>query len=84
MNLQIRDPRARKLASRLAQLRRVSMTEAVVDALEAEVARRESRETLEETIERAHAELFRLGEPRGHVMTKEEIDDMWGHPPDDV
>ncbi len=39
MNLQIRDPRARDLAKRIAQRRHVSMTDAVIDALEAEYRR---------------------------------------------
>lgn len=59
------------------------MSAAVVKALEAEARRKECRETIEQTLERLHDELRRLGKPGGRMMTKEEIDDMWGHPPDD-
>ncbi len=68
MNLQIRDPRARELARRIAQRRHISMTEAVVEALEAEY-RRVSAD-----------ELVVLANPGGQDMTKDEIDAMWGHP----
>jgi len=36
MHLQIRDPRARELARKIAEQRRVSMTEVVIQALETE------------------------------------------------
>ena len=39
MNLQIRDPRARELARQLAEKRKISMTEAVIEALESELQR---------------------------------------------
>lgn len=83
MNLQIRHPRARQLARRIADLRRVSMTEAVVDALEADLARRQGRESVAETASRLHEQLRRLGKSGGRDLTKEELDDLWGHPPDD-
>lgn len=80
MNLQIRDPRARKLARRVAERDGTSMTAAVVKALEAEAAR--PRETLVESIERIQEELLRISRPGGRALAKEEIDEMWGHPPD--
>jgi antitoxin VapB len=39
MNLQIRDPRAHELASELARKRNISMTNAVIAALETELQR---------------------------------------------
>ena len=39
MNSPDRDPRARELARRLAANAKISMTEAVIEALEAELAR---------------------------------------------
>ncbi|TCU19238.1 putative transcription factor [Rhizobium sullae] len=39
MNLQMRDPRAHELAQELAKHRNLSMTEAVISALEAELRR---------------------------------------------
>ena len=77
MNLQIRDPRAHDLAKRLAEKRKVSMTDAVIDALEAEL-RRESR-PLAERLATIAGELRSKAQPGGHDMTKEEIDAMWGH-----
>lgn len=82
MNLQVRHPRARALARKVADRYNISLTDAVIKALEGEVARTERKESMEETLERLHAELLRNGKPGGHMMTKEEIDDMWGHPPD--
>ena len=79
--LQVRDPRARDLAKVVAHRDGISLSAAVVKALEAEARRTERRETVEETINRLHDELFQNGKP-GRLMTKEEIDDMWGHPPD--
>lgn len=79
MNLQIRDPRAHRLARRLADRRQVSMTEAAVGALEAAIARTDAKESIAETIERLHADLVRAGQPCGRAMTKDEIDGMWGH-----
>ena len=83
MNLQIRHPKARQLARRIADLRRVSMTEAVVDALAADLARRENRESVAETVTRLHEELRRIGKRGGRDLTKEELDELWGHPPDE-
>ena len=84
MNLQIRHPKARSLARRLADLREVSMTQAVVDALEADLARREKPQDVLESIRRIQDRLRALSKPGGRMMTKEEIDDMWGHPPDEL
>ena len=56
MALQIRDPRAHDLARRLAARRKVSMTEAVVQALEAEWRRETEKEPLAERIGRIAAD----------------------------
>lgn len=81
MNLQVRHPKARELALRIAMRDGVSMTEAVVRALESELKRDERKETLLETVQRVQRELRVLSTPGGSAMTKEDIDDMWGHPP---
>lgn len=85
MNLQIRDPRAHELARRLAEKRKITMTAAVIEALEAELGK-EERKPLQERIapivERHAAfaaKLKALGKGEGREMTKEEIDEMWGH-----
>lgn len=79
MNLQIRDPRAHKLARELADRRQVSMTDAVIDALEAELKREVELRPLSERLADLAAELRSKAGPRGRVMTKDEIDAMWGH-----
>ena len=84
MNLQIRHPKARSLARRLANLRDVSMTQAVVEALEADLARRERADDIVESIGKFQERLRRMSRPGGRMMTKEEIDEMWGHPPDEI
>jgi len=78
MNLQIRNPRARELAEQLAEKRKVSMTEAVIDALEAELQRQKTA-PLAERLKGLAQELASKSRGPGHDMTKEEIDRMWGH-----
>lgn len=75
-NLQVRDPRARALAERIARAKRISMTDAVVGALEAEAKRLDERPLAERIAEIAD-EFQKMGKPGGHRMTKDEIDDMW-------
>jgi antitoxin VapB len=82
MNLQIRNPKAYALARRLSLIRRVSMTDAVIDALESAVERQTQPESRREALERLQEELRRSAGPRGQPVTKEDIDGMWGHPPD--
>ncbi|RVD39238.1 transcriptional regulator [Mesorhizobium sp. M4B.F.Ca.ET.215.01.1.1] len=79
MNLQIRDPRARELARRLAEKRKISMTEAVIEALESELQRERQRIPLAKRLA-VIAEDFRAKAGQGgRVMSKDEIDEMWGH-----
>ena len=79
MNLQIRDPRAHELARRLAEKRKVSMTDAVIDALEAELRRESEGKPLAERLAAIAGELRAKARQGGHDMSKEEIDAMWGH-----
>jgi antitoxin VapB len=79
MNLQIRDPRARELARRLAEKRKISMTDAVIDALEAELRRESESRPLAERLAAIAGELRARAKHGGHDMSKEEIDAMWGH-----
>lgn len=80
MNLQIRDPRARELARRIAHRRHISMTEAVVEALEAEFRRVSAQQPLAERLGAIADDLAALARPGGRDMTKDEVDTMWGHP----
>ena len=79
MNLQIRDPRARELARRIAERRHISMTEAVVEALEVEYRRVSAQQSLAERLDAIANELAALAKPGGRDMTKDEIDALWGH-----
>lgn len=79
MTLQIRDGRARALAKQLAGRRKVTMTEAVIQALEAELRREADAVPLAERVARIAGELEAAAGPDRRVMTKEEIDAMWGH-----
>ncbi|MGK9232562.1 type II toxin-antitoxin system VapB family antitoxin [Inquilinus limosus] len=79
MTLQIRDNRARELAQELAAKRKVTMTEAVIQALEGELRRESEKEPLADRIARIAAIAAAESKPGGHAMTKDEIDEMWGH-----
>lgn len=79
MNLQIRDPRARELAERIASARKVSMTDAVIVALEKEAERVREEEPLFIRLKRISEELRATGKPGGRDWTKAERDAMWGH-----
>lgn len=78
MNLQIRDPRAHELAKELSRKRGVSMTEAVIDALESELKRESERQPLSTRL-RALAVELEAKAGKGREMSKDEIDRMWGH-----
>ena len=77
--LTIRDPQARRLARQLADQRHITMTAAVVSALE-EVLQRESvRVSLADRVAVIAGDLARHAGPNRREMTKDEIDAMWGH-----
>ncbi|HEU5017503.1 MAG TPA: type II toxin-antitoxin system VapB family antitoxin [Pseudolabrys sp.] len=78
MPLHIRDDRAAVLARRLAKRKGVTMTEAVIGALEGALAREER--PLAERIAEIADDLERAGNrARGHTPTKQEIDELWGN-----
>ena len=79
MNLQIRDPRAHQLARRLAEKRHISLTEAVIEALEAQLHLENARTPLTERLTEIANQLKAKAKVGGHEMTKDEIDEMWGH-----
>jgi len=79
MTLQIRDARARALAQKLAAKRKITMTEAVVQALDNELRREAEKEPLAVRLKRIADELAAHRRPGGRTMTKDEIDQMWGH-----
>lgn len=78
MALHIRDERAARLAKQLAARKGVTMTAAVVGALESALAREER--PLAERLADIAREAARAGNrARGRVRTKREIDKLWGH-----
>jgi antitoxin VapB len=79
MTLQIRDGRARALAKALAERRKVTMTEAVIQALEEELRREAENTPLADRVARIAGELEAAAGPNRRTMTKDEIDAMWGH-----
>jgi antitoxin VapB len=83
MNLQIRDPLAHELARELAEKRKITLTEAVIVALKAELEKENSAQEKSRSLVERHAflaeKLKALGAGEGREMTKDEIDEMWGH-----
>lgn len=80
MTLQIRDDRARELAQKLAQKRKVTMTEAVIQALEGELQRESQKEPLATRLARIASDLADQAGPNRRTPTEDEIDALWGHP----
>jgi len=78
MALHIRDDRAARLARQLANRKGITMTQAVVEALEGALAR-EGR-PLSERLEEIAREAARIANPaRRRSMKKDDIDDLWGN-----
>jgi antitoxin VapB len=78
MGISIRDPEVGELARELARLRRSNMTEAIAHALRSELKRERDKRPLAERLEELADETLAMARPGGHVMTKDEIDDLWG------
>jgi hypothetical protein len=77
MALHIRDDRAAKLARRLADRTGKSMTEAVIAALEAALARGER--PLSERLAEIAADAKRFADPRRQrSASKRDVDGLWG------
>jgi antitoxin VapB len=78
MALHIRDDRAAQLARQLAKRKGVTVTDAVIGALEDALACDER--PLAERIAEIARECERIGNrARGHTPTKQEIDELWGN-----
>ena len=78
MGISIRDPEVGELARELARLRKTNMSEAIAHALRSELRRERDKRPLEERLEDLANETMAMAKPGGHVMTKEEIDELWG------
>ena len=78
MPLNIRAPRASELARDLAERRGVSMTEAVITALENEIATEQAKEPMALRIRKISERLKAEATGKPNKMSKAEIDKMWG------
>ena len=79
MNLQVRNPRAHELAVEIAKARGMSISDAVVNALQNDAAALPSRRRpTAEVAAEIRAELLALGKPGGRDWTREERDEMMG------
>jgi len=54
------------------------MTEAIAHGLRSELKRERDKRPLVERLKQLADETVAMGRPGGHVMTKDEIDDLWG------
>ena len=78
MALHIRDERAQRLAKKLAERKGITMTEAVVQALETELDR-EAR-PLRERLAHIARDAARLGDRKqARNVKKQEVDALWGN-----
>ncbi|MCM0020816.1 MAG: type II toxin-antitoxin system VapB family antitoxin [Tagaea sp.] len=78
MPISIRDPRAGNLARSLAKRRKTTMTQAIVAALEAEMARERAGTPLSVRLSAIADDLADKARPGGRRMTRAEIDRLWG------
>jgi antitoxin VapB len=76
--LTIRDPRAALLARKLAKIRNITMTAAVIAALEQEVRREQKSVPLTTRIRGLAHKARAMAGPKGHIMTRDEIDALSG------
>ncbi len=80
MTLQIRDERAQELAQMLAEKRKMTVTDAVIYALEEELRRASAGTPLSERVSRLAEKLRAQAGPKGRELSKNEIDHLWGEP----
>lgn len=78
MSLSIRDPRVRDLARDLAVRRKSTMTEAIVAALEAELARERETRPLRDRLADIALKAKAMARPGGREMSKDDIDALSG------
>ncbi|QUD89927.1 type II toxin-antitoxin system VapB family antitoxin [Phenylobacterium montanum] len=76
--LNIRNPRAAALARALAEKRRITMTDAVIEALSNELAREAETTPLKSRLGAIIDDFIRPERIVGRDLTKDEIDAMWG------
>jgi antitoxin VapB len=79
MGISIRDPEVGALARKLAELRKTNMTEAIGFALRNELKRERDKRPLEARLEELAQETAAMAGPNAREVTKDEIDELWGH-----
>jgi antitoxin VapB len=79
MGISIRDAEVGELARELAKLRKTNMTEAIAYALRSELKRERDKPPLRERLEELARETQAMAGPNPRDVTKEEIDELWGH-----
>ena len=72
-------PEVGELARELARLRKSNMTEAIAHALRSELKRERDKRPLAERLEELARETAAMAGPNPREVTKEEIDELWGH-----
>jgi antitoxin VapB len=77
MPLNIRDPRAAELAKELAALRKITMTAAIIEALQNEIKREWDKVPLRERLAQLALTTRALAGRKGRPVPRSEIDDMW-------
>jgi antitoxin VapB len=77
MPLNIRDPRAAELAKELAARRKITMTAAIIEALQNEIKRERDKVPLRERLARIALTTRALAGRKGRPVPRSEIDDMW-------
>ncbi|RRI03064.1 transcriptional regulator [Mesorhizobium tamadayense] len=78
MDLRISNPRARELARQLAEKRKISIAEAVIEALQSELQRESESFPLAKRLAAIADGLGARAAKNGRAMGKDEIDEMWG------
>lgn len=77
MPLNIRDPRAAELAKELAARRKITMTAAIIEALENEIEREREKRPLRDRLAELAAKARAIAGPNGRDVPRSEIDEMW-------
>jgi hypothetical protein len=77
MPLSIRDPRAQVLAKKLAGARNITMTAAIIQALEKELKYEQARIPLRDELALLAAQIKAESSENGRVISQAEIDTMW-------
>jgi len=77
MPLNIRDPRAAELAKELAARRKITMTAAIIEALQNEIKRERDKVPLRELLAQIALTTRACAGRKVRPVPRSEIDDMW-------